>query len=91
MTKQSMQALVDKAESFGVVERRTMTADRRAKIVSFTPTGLCMLARFREAVAETEQAMAHIIGESAFSDLKSSLTIYAQMISHDKTSALPET
>ena len=80
MTKQSMQELVDKAEAFGVVERRPSLQDRRIKIVAFTPDGLRMLDQFRRGVAESEKRMAEVLGDAFLADLKTRLQVYVQAI-----------
>ncbi len=80
MTKQSMQELVDKAEAFGVVERRPSPRDRRIKIVAFTPSGLRMLEQFRRGVAEAEQHMAEALGEDVVTGLKGRLNAYVEAV-----------
>ena len=77
VTKQSMGELVDRAEAFGVVERRPAPGDGRAKIVAFTPAGLRMLDRFREGVAEAERRLAAAIGREVLAQLKACLAAYA--------------
>ena len=78
MTKQSMQDLVDKAEAFGMVERRPSPRDRRIKIVVFTPSGLRMLEQFRRGVAEAERHMVEALGEDFISELKTRLGAYVE-------------
>ena len=78
ITKQSMQELVDKAEAFGVVERRPAPDDRRAKIVTFTPTGLRMLEQFRKGVEEAEQRLASVMGAAFLAEMKTRLADYVE-------------
>ena len=78
ITKQSMQELVDKAEAFGVVERRAVPDDRRAKIVAFTPSGLRMLELFRVGVALAERRVAQAIGRGGLHDIKAQLAAYVR-------------
>ena len=80
MTKQSMQELVDKAEAFGVIERRPSLRDRRIKIVAFTPSGLRMLEQFRHGVAEAERHMAEAFGEDIVGELKRRLNAYVEAV-----------
>ena len=80
MTKQSMQELVDKAEAFGVVERRSAPHDRRIKIVAFTPSGLRMLEQFRRGVAEAERHMAEALGGNVIAELKAHLHAYVEAV-----------
>ncbi len=95
MTKQSMQELVDKAETFGVVERRPSPCDRRIKIVAFTPAGLRMLEQFRKGVAEAEQHMAASLGDEFIVELKARLSAYTDTIesspAENRTKARPRT
>ena len=77
VTKQSMQELVDKAEAFGVVERRPAPGDGRAKMVAFTPAGLRMLERFRAGVAEAERRLAGAVGPEFLAQVRVRLTDYA--------------
>ena len=76
MTKQSMLELVDKAEAVGLVERRPDPEDRRAKIVTFTPSGLQMMGQLREGVAEAERYMASITGAAFLKRMKKKLAAY---------------
>jgi DNA-binding MarR family transcriptional regulator len=76
VTKQSMQELVDKAEAFGVVERRPAPDDRRAKIVAFSPAGLRMMDQFREGVAQAERRLAAAIGAEFLAEAKARLGDY---------------
>lgn len=80
VTKQSMQELVDKAEALGVVERRPSPADRRVKIVAFTPSGLAMLEQFREGVAQAERCMAEALGEPFLAELRGRLRAYVASV-----------
>ena len=76
MTKQSMLELVDKAEAQGLIERRSDPDDQRAKMVTFTPSGLDMLDRVREGVAAAEQRMEAVMGAAFVSDMKERLNLY---------------
>ena len=76
MTKQSMLELVDKAEALGFVGRRADPDDRRAKIVTFTPTGLAMLARVREGVAAAERRMEAVMGAAFAAGMGQQLAAY---------------
>ena len=76
LPKQSMGECVDRAELAGLVERRPDPQDGRAKIVAFTPEGLRVLERLREAVAEAERRMAQVIGQPFLSLVKARLSDY---------------
>ena len=77
MTKQSMLELVDKAERLGFVERRPDPDDQRAKMVTFTPSGLRMLGRLRQGIAAAERHLAAVVGAAFMAELKERLAAYA--------------
>jgi DNA-binding MarR family transcriptional regulator len=76
MTKQSMRELVNRAEILGFVERLGDPADRRAKIIAFTPAGLAMLAQMRIGLAEAEAAAGAIVGEAFLAETRLRLIDY---------------
>lgn len=76
ITKQSMQELVDKVQSLGLVERRPDPDDRRAKVVAFTPAGLAMMERLRQGVAAAERRLAGVGGAAFVADMKCQLLAY---------------
>lgn len=80
LTKQSMRALVTRAEALGFVERVPERGDGRAKTIRFTETGLVMLERFRLAVAEAEGLFAESHGDSGLIDVKAWLTAYLEAV-----------
>ncbi len=77
MTKQSMLELVDKAERLSLVERRPDPDDQRAKMVTFTPAGLRMLARLRKGINAAERHMAGTVGAAFLAEMKERLAAYA--------------
>ncbi len=77
MTKPGMMDLVDKAEAAGLVDRHPDPIDGRAKIVMFTPAGLCLLERLRAGIEAAEARMKAIIGEAFVRSMKNRLTRYA--------------
>ena len=79
MTKQSMRELVDRAEALGLVHRRPDAADRRAKTVMFTATGLAMLDEIRLGVARAEESLGREAGQEFFAELRVRLTAYVAM------------
>jgi len=76
VTKQSMQEIVDRAEAYGVVERRSALGDRRAKIVAFSDDGLRMLDEFRKGVLKAERRLAAAIGQDWLLEWKTKLGTY---------------
>ena len=76
MTKQGMLELVDKAERLKLVERRPDPGDQRAKVVTFTPAGLRMLARLRQGIAAAERHMAAVVGTAFVAEMKERLATY---------------
>ena len=72
-----MLELVDKAEGLGLVVRRPDPDDQRAKMVTFTPAGLRMLARLRRGIVVAERQMAAIVGAAFVAEMKERLAVYA--------------
>jgi DNA-binding MarR family transcriptional regulator len=77
ITKQSMQDLVDRAAELGYVERRLDPADRRAKMVVFSGTGLLLLEALHGAVETTQMEMAQLIGAEEVALINAALQRYA--------------
>ena len=71
-----MRELVDRAEALGLVERCADCADRRAKLVAFTPAGLTMLDEMRRGVALAEERLIRIVGPAFAIALRERLTDY---------------
>ncbi len=80
MTNAAMTELIDQCAAMGLVERHDDPADRRARIVRFTPAGRVWLAAFGEAVAKAQQEMAGEVGEPGMSVLMSRLDAYGSGI-----------
>ena len=77
MTKQSMRELVNRAEAQGFVERCSDPADRRAKIIAFTPAGLAMLEEMRIGLAKAEADAGALVGEVFLAETRLRLSDYA--------------
>lgn len=77
MTKQAMGELVDQCAALGLVDRTTDPADRRARIVTFTPAGIVWLEAFRDAVDIAENEMRAEIGPETMDALLKGLDAYA--------------
>ncbi len=76
MTKQSMGALVDEFEAFGLIERLPSQTDRRTKLVRFTARGLRLLAVGRKAIAAFELDVLESIGSKRMLAIVDGLTRY---------------
>ena len=76
MPKQTMSEAVDVAEQTGLVQRRPDPQDRRAKVVTLTPTGRSALAQLSAAVAEAERRMAQVVGATMLASIKTRLGEY---------------
>jgi DNA-binding MarR family transcriptional regulator len=76
MTKQAVGELVDQCAELGLIERRPDPADGRARIVTFTKTGLEWLADCRSAVMQAELEMRELIGARRLDDVKTALRRY---------------
>jgi DNA-binding MarR family transcriptional regulator len=77
MTSPAMTELIDQCVVLGLVERVQDAADRRVRIVRFTPEGLDWLAAFGRAVAVAEAEMAEEIGARGMKSLLTDLASYA--------------
>jgi DNA-binding MarR family transcriptional regulator len=62
MSKQAMGDLVDQCEAWGLVARAADPLDARARLVTFTPTGLAWLRAFKDAVAQAESEFHAAVG-----------------------------
>lgn len=79
MTNAAMTELIDQCSSLGLVERTADPADKRARIVRFTPKGLQWLTAFGQAVVQAEAEMAEAIGLKTLSSAMRSLHLYASL------------
>lgn len=77
MTKQSMAALVDQCEAWGLVTRAPDPLDARARRVCFTPVGLAWLEAFRAAVAQAEAEFRAEVGPDVATVVALGLEAYA--------------
>ncbi|WP_233146335.1 MarR family winged helix-turn-helix transcriptional regulator [Pigmentiphaga sp. NML080357] len=77
MTNAAMNELVGQCEELGLVERVADPADKRARIVRFTPAGLAWLDDFGRAVAVAEEEMMKEVGSRNLSILLKNLAAYA--------------
>lgn len=80
MTNAAMTELIDQCEAQGLVERAQDPADKRVRIVRFTPAGLDWLNAFGRALAQAEAEMAGEIGTRRLSGLVNDLERYAAAI-----------
>ena len=62
MSKQAMGDLVTQCEAWGLVTRSLDSVDKRARVVSFTATGLDWLSAFERAVGEAEEEFREAVG-----------------------------
>ena len=76
MTKQAMGELVDQCAGIGLVERTMDPADKRARIVKFTPRGFAWLELFRRAVDQAENEMRAELGETRHDAVRNGLEMY---------------
>lgn len=76
MTNAAMSELIDQCEGLGLVERMADPADRRARVVRFTPQGLQWLTAFGHAVNAAQREMVAEIGEQTLAVLLKDLGRY---------------
>ena len=79
VTKQSMGEMIDQLAAMGFVTRAADGSDKRAKIVTFTPSGRKLLDTIRKAVAACERDLATRIGDKAVGELRSALIDYCRV------------
>jgi DNA-binding MarR family transcriptional regulator len=65
LTKSSVSELVERAVAFGLVMRVPDQADRRAKLVSYTPDGIAFLDQLDAAIAFADQQFVRAVGDDA--------------------------
>lgn len=81
MSKQAMSELVEQCEAMGLVGRANDPTDRRARLVTFTSTGLVWLEAFHDAVDVAENEMRAELGDAAMATILQGLTQYAARFS----------
>jgi DNA-binding MarR family transcriptional regulator len=77
MAKQSMAALVDQCEAWGLVVREPDPLDARARRVRFTATGRAWLQAFQRAVARAEAEFRDAVGAEVAAVVALGLEAYA--------------
>lgn len=77
MSKQAMADLVDQCAAWGLVRREPDPADKRARRIVFTPTGLDWLAAFQVATAQAEAEVREELGPEVATVLALGLEAYA--------------
>lgn len=77
MTNAAMTELIDQCEAIGLVERTADPADKRARIVRFTPGGEKWLKDFGRAVIQAQREMAGETGEKELAAVRTALARYA--------------
>jgi DNA-binding MarR family transcriptional regulator len=73
MTKQAMGELIDEIESNGYIERQNDPADRRARLIVFTPKGQRAYEEAFAVLGEMERDYATTVGNSRYSEARSAL------------------
>ncbi|MBK0391296.1 MarR family winged helix-turn-helix transcriptional regulator [Ramlibacter algicola] len=77
MTKQAMGDLVTQCEAWGLVSRHPDPRDARARLVTFTDTGLAWLRAFESAVRQAEDEFRAEIGADIATVVALGLEAYA--------------
>lgn len=77
MTKQAMGDLVTQCEAWGLVVRKPDPLDARARLVTFTETGLAWLRAFRDAVQQAEDEFRAEVGKDVATVVALGLEAYA--------------
>ena len=80
VTKQSMRALVERAEAMGLVARAPDPADGRARIIMFSRAGSAMLEEMRRGVTEAEAGFARVTSEALLHEVKQWLDTFLSTV-----------
>ena len=73
ISKQAVAQLIDAMVSDGTLARHPDPADKRAKIIRFTPKGQKLLKNHKQQLADIETRLAQLAGDKAMSRLRKSL------------------
>jgi DNA-binding MarR family transcriptional regulator len=73
MSKQAMGELIDEIEANGYIERQNDPADRRARLIVFTPKGQRAYEQAFVILGEMERDYAATVGSARYSDARSAL------------------
>jgi len=87
MTKQSMAELVVQCQRMGFITRRPDPADRRAKMIVFTPKGRRLMEVIRQAIADMEREMRSRMGAGLQKEIRLGLMLYLKAASAEERSA----
>lgn len=77
MTNAAMTELIDQCEDVGLVERIADPADKRVRVVRFTPAGEQWLNDFGRAVVQAQREMAAEVGQKELGVVLTALAAYA--------------
>jgi DNA-binding MarR family transcriptional regulator len=73
MSKQAMGELIDEIEASGYIERQNDPADRRARLIVFTPKGQRAYEQALVILGEMERDYAGIVGADRYREVRSTL------------------
>lgn len=76
MTKQSMRELVDRAEELGLTAREVDPTDARAKVITFTASGLDLLEAIRNGIAHSEARLIAATAPGFVDRMRKGLSLY---------------
>lgn len=81
MSKQAMQEIVDLSAKMGLVVRKQVPEDKRAKMIVFTSEGLKVLDLFGRAVRSAEASLLDHMGAQSMNHLRRALNAYLGFLS----------
>ncbi len=73
MSTQAMGELIDEIEAGGYIERRNDPADRRARLIVFTPKGLRAWEQAAAIIGEMERDYAVMVGAERYAQTRATL------------------
>ncbi len=77
MSKQAMAKLVDQAQAWGLLDRKSDARDARAQQLCFTPVGLAWLDAFERATAQAQAEFKADVGDAVATVMTLGLEAYA--------------
>ena len=84
MTRQSMGEIIRDLVGLGILEMRPDPDDRRAKLVTYTPLGLDVVAGGYQYIVDQEERFAEEFGAAEYTQLREALERITELVSGDQ-------
>jgi DNA-binding MarR family transcriptional regulator len=83
ITRQSMGEVVRELVELGILEMRPDPTDRRAKLVSYTETGLAEAEQGADHIVDVEDRLVQELGEEPYEHLRAGLVKIVEILERD--------